>query len=294
MLEQVALAGALAEHLAGAGDLEALAGTAVRLVLRHSAVLSSSVAFRCPVVKPGTVERRWYRLSAGLASPRVTPRRKPRQGPRRRPAASTSLLAVGALGVGVRGVLRRRGRPSPRPCGPPAPAGLGHGLGLLLVRTENHDHVPAVLLRVRLDEAEVLRRPSARRCSSRKPSSGRDCSRPRNMIVILTLSPCLEEPDDVTLFGVVVVRVDLRPELHFLDDRVRLVLARLTGLHGRLVLELPVVHELADRRAGARAPPRPGRGRTPAQAPGPWPAARCRPARHWDRQVALRERESGR
>src|SRR5689334_18343342 len=58
VLEQVALAGALAEHLAGAGDLEALAGTAVRLVLRHSAVLSSSVALRCPVVKPGTVERR--------------------------------------------------------------------------------------------------------------------------------------------------------------------------------------------------------------------------------------------
>src|SRR5690349_10080472 len=30
----------------------------------------------------------------------------------------------------------------------------------------------------------------ARRCRSRKPSSGRDCSRPRNMIVTLTLSPC--------------------------------------------------------------------------------------------------------
>ena len=32
----------------------------------------------------------------------------------------------------------------------------------------------------------------------------------------------------------------------------RLVLAGLTGLHGRLVLELAVVHELADRRAGRR------------------------------------------
>src|ERR1700754_3463956 len=30
---------------------------------------------------------------------------------------------------------------------------------------------------------------SARRCNSRKPSSGRDCSRPRNMIVTLTLLP---------------------------------------------------------------------------------------------------------
>ena len=32
---------------------------------------------------------------------------------------------------------------------------------------------------------------SANFCSSRKPSSGRCCSRPRNMIVILTLSPAL-------------------------------------------------------------------------------------------------------
>src|SRR5581483_2553827 len=31
---------------------------------------------------------------------------------------------------------------------------------------------------------------SASRCSSRYPSSGRDCSRPRNMIVTLTLLPC--------------------------------------------------------------------------------------------------------
>src|SRR4029453_14071030 len=68
----------------------------------------------------------------------------------------------------------------------------------------------------------------------------------------LDLVALLEEPDDVTLLGRVVVRVDLRSELHLLDDRVRLVLARLTGLHGRLVLELAVVHELADRRSGHR------------------------------------------
>ena len=72
------------------------------------------------------------------------------------------------------------------------------------------------------------------------------------MIVIFTLSPAFEEPDDVTLLGLVVVRVDLRPELHLLDDRVDLLLAVLTGLHGRLVLELAVVHELADRRASHR------------------------------------------
>jgi hypothetical protein len=43
------------------------------------------------------------------------------------------------------------------------------------------------------------------------------------------------------------VRVDLRSELHLLDDHVRLVAASVTGLLGVLVLELPVVHELADR-----------------------------------------------
>jgi len=66
---------------------------------------------------------------------------------------------------------------------------------------------------------------SASRCSSRKPSSGLDCSR---------------------------VRVDLRPELHLLDDGEGLVAAGLTRLLRALVLELAVVHELADRRPGHR------------------------------------------
>ena len=89
---------------------------------------------------------------------------------------------------------------------------------------------------------------SASRCSNRNPSSGRDCSRPRNMIVTFTLSPCLEEPLDVTLLGLVVVRVDLRAELHLLDDGEGLVAPGLARLLRTLVLELAVVHELADRR----------------------------------------------
>src|SRR6266568_6551322 len=48
--------------------------------------------------------------------------------------------------------------------------------------------------------------------------------------------------------GAVVVRVDLRAELDLLDDRLRLVLTRFPGLDRGLVLELAVVHELADRR----------------------------------------------
>ncbi len=40
--------------------------------------------------------------------------------------------------------------------------------------------------------------------------------------------------------------VDLGTELNLLDDHVRLVPTGFTGLLGVLVLELPVVHELAD------------------------------------------------
>ncbi len=57
----------------------------------------------------------------------------------------------------------------------------------------------------------------------------------------------------MTLLGLVVVRIDLRPKLHFLDYRLDLVLTSLTTLLVGLVLELPIVHELADRRAGRRS-----------------------------------------
>jgi len=54
----------------------------------------------------------------------------------------------------------------------------------------------------------------------------------------------------VALLGAVVVRVDLRPQLDLFDDRLGLVLARLPGLQGGLVLELAVVHQLGDRGPG--------------------------------------------
>ncbi len=54
----------------------------------------------------------------------------------------------------------------------------------------------------------------------------------------------------MTLLGLVVVRVDLRSQLLFLDDGLLLVLARLARLLSRLVLELAVVHDLANRRFG--------------------------------------------
>jgi hypothetical protein len=56
----------------------------------------------------------------------------------------------------------------------------------------------------------------------------------------------------VALLGLVVVRVDLGAKLLFLDDGLLLVLARLACLLGRLVFELAVVHDLANRRFGIR------------------------------------------
>ena len=91
---------------------------------------------------------------------------------------------------------------------------------------------------------------SASRCSSRNPSSGRDCSRPRNMMVTLTLFPPSRKRTHVALLGLVVMGVDLRAELLLLDHRELLVAAGLPGLLRALVLELAVVHELADRGAG--------------------------------------------
>ena len=49
---------------------------------------------------------------------------------------------------------------------------------------------------------------SASRCNSRNPSSGRLCSRPSEHDRDLDLVALLEEPRDVTLLGLVVVRVD--------------------------------------------------------------------------------------
>jgi len=68
----------------------------------------------------------------------------------------------------------------------------------------------------------------------------------------LHLVALLQEADDVALLGLVVVGVDLGTKLHLLDDHVRLVATRLASLLGVLVLELAVVHELADRRSRGR------------------------------------------
>src|SRR5437764_1178155 len=122
---------------------------------------------------------------------------------------------------------------------------------LLAMGSHHHDHVAAVLARLELDVAELLdvlrealQQPEPQLGAGLLASAEHD----RDLDFVARL----EEPHDVTLLGLVVVRIDLRPELHLLDDRVHLVAARFTGLLRGLVLELAVVHELADRWPGGR------------------------------------------
>jgi hypothetical protein len=120
------------------------------------------------------------------------------------------------------------------------------------VRSQDHDHVPTVLLGCALHEPELgdiggqpLQQPESEFGTRLLPTPEHDGD--------LDLVPGLEEANDVTLLGLVVVRIDLRPELHFFDDRQDLVSPGLPGLLRALVLELSVVHELADGWAGIRS-----------------------------------------
>src|SRR3954453_6539532 len=120
---------------------------------------------------------------------------------------------------------------------------------LLAMRGHHHDHVAPVLLGLELDVAEllhVLREP----LQQAEPELGARLLTAAEHDRDLDLVARFQEPHYVTLLGLVVVRVDLRPELHLLDDRVHLVTACLTGLLRGLVLVLAVVHELADRWPG--------------------------------------------
>jgi hypothetical protein len=115
------------------------------------------------------------------------------------------------------------------------------------VRTDHHDHVPAVLLGLRFDEAKFLdvpRKALQQLVAELRPGLLATAEHDRH----LDLVSLPQKPLDVPLLGAVVVRIDLRPDLDLLDDRLRLVLARLPGFERRFVLELAEVHELADRR----------------------------------------------
>src|SRR3954453_900927 len=120
------------------------------------------------------------------------------------------------------------------------------------VGSQHHDHVAAVLLRTGLDETEI-------RDLFAEPAQEPETQLGATLLATpehdrhLDLVTRLEEPHHVTLLGLVVVRVDLRPELHLLDDGLLLVAPRFAGLQCALVLELAEVHELAHRRPRHRS-----------------------------------------
>src|SRR4051795_11193764 len=250
LLELVDVVGLLAHDLALAGDAEPLLGAAVGLHLRHGS--------RSPrrLVRPVGADRRPPRSSlvgghgASIGWPRPCGRDRTASAP-----SGGGREGLSGLGLGRYRRVGGCGRRGARTLGvDAAPAALlGLGLGLLLRRTQNHDHVAAVLLRRALDEAqlgdvlgEALQQPESQLRPGLLASAEHDGD--------LDLVTGLEEPDDVALLGAVVVRVDLRPELDLLDHRVDLVLAGLTGLQRVLVLELAEVHELAYRRPSRRRP----------------------------------------
>jgi len=143
------------------------------------------------------------------------------------------------------------GSPGRRAAPAACPSLLGLGLRLLLGRGQDHDHVAAILLRRRLDRAE-LDDVLGQALQEAESQLGAGLLAATEHDRHLDLVTALEEPLDVALLRAVVVRVDLGAELDLLDDRVHLVLARFPRLHGGFVLELAEVHELGDRRLGHR------------------------------------------
>src|SRR5690606_16750166 len=141
-------------------------------------------------------------------------------------------VELSGLAAGALGLLRR----------------LGASLRAA-VRGQHHRHVPAVLFGGGLDVA-VLGDIVAQALQQPVPQLGAGLLAATEHDRHLDLRSRFEEPDHVTLLGLVIVRVDLRSQLLFLDDGLLLVLARLARLLGRLVLVLAVVHDLADRRPG--------------------------------------------
>src|SRR5674476_1201116 len=119
---------------------------------------------------------------------------------------------------------------------------FGFGLGLLLGRTDHHDHVAAVLLGRALDEAklaDVLGEALQQAKAELGPGLLATAEHDRHLDLVASL----EEPLDVALLGGVVMRVDLRPELELLADRIDLVLARFALFDCFLIRELAEVQE---------------------------------------------------
>src|SRR5215213_9562578 len=129
--------------------------------------------------------------------------------------------------------------------------GLAPGAPLGLAGREHRDHVAPVLAGRAVDLGDLdevggqpLQQPPPELGVGHLAAAEHDGD--------LDLVALLEEPLDVTLLGLVVVRVDLGPHLHLFEGHQVLLAPGFLGLDGLLVLELRVVHQLDHRRAGHR------------------------------------------
>src|SRR5690606_33390400 len=162
-LEEVPAVRLLAHELAATGGAETLLGTGVRLVLRHGVPYSRP----CPGTALSTGSRRFWRLRSGCyascsaCSADVE-------------ACAASCSCWAACSAAFRSRVRRCSLLAPPCfflCGP---------MTIVMFRPSSRGALST--------EPRSLTS-SASRWSRRMPISGRDCSRPRNMIMTLTLSP---------------------------------------------------------------------------------------------------------
>lgn len=128
---------------------------------------------------------------------------------------------------------------------------VGLDLRLLAGGGQHHDHLAAILARMGFDGGELADLLGDLRQQAHT-EFGTGLLTAAEADDALDLVPALEESAHVPHLGGVVVLVDLGPELDLLELRVRLVAPGVARLHGRLVLELAVVHELAHRGARIR------------------------------------------
>ena len=126
-------------------------------------------------------------------------------------------------------------------------ARLSFGFGLVLHRADHHDHVASVDTRSRFDHSHLgnilgksLQQPDTHFGPLLFAAAELDHG--------LDLVASAQEAQRMSTLGLVVVSVDLEPETDFLQDRVGLVLPRLTGLYCRFILVLAKVHEFRHRR----------------------------------------------
>jgi len=97
------------------------------------------------------------------------------------------------------------------------------------MRPDDHDHVPAILLRCGLDEAQLFY-VSGQALQQLEPELGPGLLTAPEHDRYLDLVALLQEALDMALLGPVVMWVNLRSELDLLDDCLGLVLARFPGL----------------------------------------------------------------